>query len=120
MSHTKIEMDVMQMQLRTMTKLLELQEKQADALDRIAKQCEDLMAFLHGTTIEQVESKRREMKKKNKDFQKQVKVNVNGKPTKKGEKEVVLKKGDRIQVWPSSEVEELKDFVEKNTTPIEE
>ena len=96
MSHTKIEMDVMQMQLRTMTKLLELQEIQADALDRIAKQCEDLMAFLHGTTIQQVETKRKEMRKKNKGVQM---VDNRVKPTDKRAPEGV---------------QELKDFVEKS------
>jgi len=65
MSHTKIEMDVMQMQIRTMTKLLELQEVQAEAQVMIAEQLAQLIKFLHGTTIEQVESKRKEMKNKN-------------------------------------------------------
>ena len=65
MSHTKIEMDVMQAQLRTMSQLLELQERQVVAQEKIAEQLEQLMNFLHGTTIEQVEKKRKEMKNKN-------------------------------------------------------
>ena len=65
MSHTKIEMDVMRAQLRTMTRLLELQEKQADALGRIAESIEEIQTFLHGTTIKQVEEKRVAMKNKN-------------------------------------------------------
>ena len=45
--------------------LLAVQEKQAESLERIAKQLEDLMGFLQGTTIEQVEEKREEMRNKN-------------------------------------------------------
>ena len=75
MSNTKIEMDVMQMQLRTMTKLLELQEIQAEALGRIAKSIEEIQSFLHGTTIAQVEQKRVEMKNKNRKKPNKGKVN---------------------------------------------
>lgn len=40
-------------------------KRQADAIERVALQFEQLMQFLHGTTIEQVEEKRKEMRNKN-------------------------------------------------------
>jgi len=67
-------------------------KRQAEALERIAKQLEDLMAFLHGTTIEQVETKKKQMKKKNNTHHK-----VKGKTV------------------PLNEVEVLRAFVEKST-----
>lgn len=69
MSLTRIELDVMQEQERFLVhgvpKLLAQMERQADAIERIALQFEQLMQFLHGTTIEQVEEKRKEMRNKN-------------------------------------------------------
>jgi len=69
MSLTRIELDVMQEQQRFLVhgipKLLVLMERQAEALERIAKTTEDIQAFLHGTTIKQVEDKRKDLKNKN-------------------------------------------------------
>lgn len=69
MSLTRIELDVMQEQERFLVhgipKLLVLMERQAEALERIAKTVEDIQTFLHGTTIKQVEDKRKDLKNKN-------------------------------------------------------
>ena len=66
---TRIEMDVMQAQERFLQRdvpeLLAQMKRQADATERVALQFEQLMQFLHGTTIEQVEEKRKEMRNKN-------------------------------------------------------
>ena len=53
----------MNAQLRFMTDMLEIQKNQAEAMEKIATQLEEMMKFLHGTTIEQVERKRQQMKK---------------------------------------------------------
>lgn len=70
MSLTKIEMDVLQAQENFLhmdvPKVLAQLKRQADAIERVALQLEQLMQFLHGTTIEQVEEKRKEMRNKNK------------------------------------------------------
>lgn len=52
-------------------KLLAQMERQADAIERVALQFEQLMQFLHGTTIEQVEEKRKEMRNKNRSKRRQ-------------------------------------------------
>lgn len=57
----------MNAQIHFMRDLLEVQKNQAEAMERIANQLEEMMKFLHGTTIEQVERKRQQMKKKTKD-----------------------------------------------------
>ena len=64
--HTQIETAVMNQQLRFMEKVLEAQEAQVKAVENIANQLKELMNFLHGTTIEQVERKRQQLKKKTK------------------------------------------------------
>tara|TARA_B100002019_G_scaffold292795_1_gene317155 strand:+ start:7123 stop:7383 length:261 start_codon:yes stop_codon:yes gene_type:complete len=64
MALSVIENNVMNAQLRFMTDMLEIQKNQAEAMQRIATQLEEMMKFLHGTTIEQVERKRQQMKKK--------------------------------------------------------
>ena len=60
-------MDVLQAQENFLhmdvPKVLAQLKRQADAIERIAMQFEELMAFLHGTTIQQVEEKRKEMRK---------------------------------------------------------
>ena len=70
MSHTRIEMDVMRAQERFLHRdvpeMLAQMKRQADAIERVALQLEQLMQFLHGTTIEQVEEKRKEMRNRNK------------------------------------------------------
>lgn len=68
MTLSRIEMDTMTALISALSdvpNLLAVQEKQAESLERIAKQLEDLMGFLQGTTIEQVEEKREEMRNKN-------------------------------------------------------
>lgn len=64
MALSVIENNVMNAQLRFMKDMLEIQTNQAEAMERIATQLEEMMKFLHGTTIEQVERKRQQMKKK--------------------------------------------------------
>ena len=64
MTLSVIENNVMNAQLRFMKDMLEIQTNQAEAMERIATQLEEMMKFLHGTTIEQVERKRQQMKKK--------------------------------------------------------
>jgi len=64
--HTQIEMQVMNQQVNFMNKVLEAQEAQVEAMEKIANQLEELMNFLHGTTIEQVVRKRQQLKKKTK------------------------------------------------------
>ena len=66
MTLSVIENNVMNAQLRFMKDMLEIQTNQAEAMERIANQLEEMMKFLHGTTIEQVERKRQQMKKKTK------------------------------------------------------
>ena len=68
MAHTVIEMDTMRAQinaLKDVKQLVEVQTRQAEALERIATTVEELQAFLHGTTIKQVEDKRKDLKNKN-------------------------------------------------------
>ena len=69
MSLTRIELDVMREQERFLVhgvpKVLALIERQAEALERIANTFEDIQKFLHGTTIKQVEDKRKDLKNKN-------------------------------------------------------
>tara|TARA_Y100000004_G_scaffold189882_1_gene246163 strand:+ start:978 stop:1226 length:249 start_codon:yes stop_codon:yes gene_type:complete len=67
MTLSVIENNVMNAQLHFMRDLLEVQKNQAEAMERIANQLEEMMKFLHGTTIEQVERKRQQMKKKTKE-----------------------------------------------------
>tara|TARA_B100000902_G_scaffold324153_1_gene318223 strand:+ start:5627 stop:5887 length:261 start_codon:yes stop_codon:yes gene_type:complete len=64
MALSVIENNVMNAQLHFMRDMLEVQKNQAEAMERIANQLEEMMKFLHGTTIEQVERKRQQMKKK--------------------------------------------------------
>ena len=64
MALSAIENNVLNAQLRFMNDMLEIQRNQAEAMERIANQLEEMMKFLHGTTIEQVERKRQQMKKK--------------------------------------------------------
>jgi len=64
--HSQLETAIMNQQLRFMEKVLEAQEAQVKAVESIANQLEELMNFLHGTTIEQVERKRKQLKKKTK------------------------------------------------------
>ena len=94
MTHSRIEIDVMVAMERTMNTdipaLVIALNRQVEAQERVATQLENLMSFLHGTTIEQVETKRKDMKSKNRKIQ----------TTSKTEQEVSV----------------LKDFVEKHTT----
>jgi hypothetical protein len=89
MTHSQIEMKFMLTIERELPALVEVLTRQAKAQERVATQLENLMSFLQGTTIEQVETKRNEMRSKNR--KKQTTSN------------------------PQREVEVLKDFVDVHT-----
>jgi hypothetical protein len=84
-----MEMDFMHIVERELPALVEVLTRQAKAQERVATQLENLMSFLQGTTIEQVETKRNEMRSKNR------------------KKQTTSK--------PQREVSVLKDFVDTHT-----
>ena len=92
MTLSRIEMDVMRaiegMVSDDIPALISAVNRQAEAQERVAKQLEELMAFLHGTTIEQVEAKRKKMRNNNK----------------------------KRKSHTSAKIKDLKDFVEKSTS----
>lgn len=90
MTHSRIELDVMGALEKAaridVPNLVSALNRQAEAQERVATQLEELMAFLHGTTIEQVEKKRKKMRNNNK----------------------------KAKSDTSTQVADLKDFVEKS------
>ena len=68
--------------------LISALNRQAEAQERVATQLEELMKFLHGTTIEQVENKKKKMKDNNR----------------------------KAKSETSTQVADLKDFVEKSVS----